>query len=244
MTSSTALAVPAAATISCIDRLHELAEVITREHGLTVGAVRVGLAHAMDAGTALLEVKGLLPHGKFLGWVFIHCAVSPRQASNYMRVARAKEKLTSDSTLTLEQALAVVKGADDLRTARITRGKECCPVRVRREREKGTPDGWWFGARDRRLKKAGRRLLFSTYRREATSFTDFIVYEGQNSYPEVLVRIECFRQDGPPNERRVSRPTGSLELWLSPDALIELGKRLSGMELPAPWSDDEREGAA
>jgi hypothetical protein len=50
-----------------------------------------GTAHYREAGRLLLEAKKPLPHGAFKRWVQDHCAVSYRQASNYMRMAAKDE---------------------------------------------------------------------------------------------------------------------------------------------------------
>lgn len=68
--------------------LPKLIAAIDREHHAAMGAARNALEHALACGRLLVKAKETVPHGKWALWVENHLSVSPRQASNYMRLAR------------------------------------------------------------------------------------------------------------------------------------------------------------
>jgi len=65
-----------------------LADAINREHAACEEAVRSALEHARKCGEALLAAKEAVLHGKFQAWIICNLKVSPRQARNYMTLAR------------------------------------------------------------------------------------------------------------------------------------------------------------
>jgi hypothetical protein len=67
---------------------------------------------AIEAGSALLEAKALLPHGQWLGWLKDNCGLSVRVAQNYMRVARNRDALKNESDSYSAALEAVAKEAD------------------------------------------------------------------------------------------------------------------------------------
>jgi len=73
--------------------LVELAETVNREHAACEAAVRSALEHARRCGEALLEAKEAVGHGGFEAWIILDCQVSPRQARNYMTLARNWDKI-------------------------------------------------------------------------------------------------------------------------------------------------------
>jgi DUF3102 family protein len=89
------------------NRLAVLAAEIKTEHLAAHAAMKAGIAHAIAAGERLNEAKTQLLHGQWLPWLQDHCAISERMAQRYMRLAKNKEKLKSDtvSDLTLRGAL-------------------------------------------------------------------------------------------------------------------------------------------
>ena len=68
--------------------LARLAAEINRAHERACKRVREGLAYACQAGEALIEAKGRVPHGEFGDWVQTHCTVTHRTAQKYMQLAR------------------------------------------------------------------------------------------------------------------------------------------------------------
>jgi hypothetical protein len=85
-------------------------------HKAVLNAVSKGCAHAMDAGEALIEIKGLVGHGKWLDYVEDQCGISDRQARRYMELARQKTlieqgltaKWTSVSDLSQSEAKRLI----------------------------------------------------------------------------------------------------------------------------------------
>ena len=69
--------------------LADLAGQINAKHLAVQQALTAGLAHAVDAGKLLIQVKAMLDHGQWLPWLKGNCpAISERTAQAYMRVAR------------------------------------------------------------------------------------------------------------------------------------------------------------
>jgi len=73
--------------------LAELAETVNREHAACEAAVRSALKHARKCGEALLAAKDAITHGSFEAWIVLNCKVSPRQARNYMTLAKNWERI-------------------------------------------------------------------------------------------------------------------------------------------------------
>ena len=79
--------------LSLSNSLADLAARINTEHERVEGALREGLAHAIEAGGLLLEAKRQIGHGDWLAWLREHCGMSERSAQAYMRAAREYPKL-------------------------------------------------------------------------------------------------------------------------------------------------------
>ena len=85
-----------------IDRLREL-------HGEIIGAVRMTLDKAIEAGGTLLAVKAELPFGSFTSWVKENVGFDIRTAQRYMRAYRNRDRLRSDSVSFLTEAYTALK---------------------------------------------------------------------------------------------------------------------------------------
>ncbi len=92
--------------------LGTLAELINVEHEAVEANFQRGFEHAVRAGLLLLEAKAHVPHGQWLPWLSENCAVSERSAQNYMRVAKNRPDLGTESAtaadLTLRGAVAAL----------------------------------------------------------------------------------------------------------------------------------------
>lgn len=67
--------------------LAEWAGLANQEHELVVGAARQAVAHALQAGQALLEAKRICLKGAWTVWLAGNFHGSPRTAQGYMRLA-------------------------------------------------------------------------------------------------------------------------------------------------------------
>ena len=85
-----------------IDRLREL-------HGEIIGAVRMTLDKAIEAGGTLLAVKAELPFGSFTSWVKENVGFDIRTAQRYMRAYRNRDRLRSDSVSFLTEAYTALQ---------------------------------------------------------------------------------------------------------------------------------------
>jgi hypothetical protein len=73
--------------------LNGLAEQINKEHAACEAAVRTALEHARKCGEFLVEAKGAIRHGLWEKWIRRNLTVSPRQARNYMTLAKNWDKI-------------------------------------------------------------------------------------------------------------------------------------------------------
>jgi hypothetical protein len=85
--------------LSGSNSLAHLAARINAEHEACAAAMRRSYAHAVTAGELLAEAKSNIPHGQWLPWLTANCAVSPRTASLYMRLARNREAIEKSATV-------------------------------------------------------------------------------------------------------------------------------------------------
>lgn len=93
-----------------VDSLSFIAQRINDHHGQATRHAKTAIEHARQAGELLLEAKALVNHGEWIGWLADNCAVSPRQAQRYMRVATHWELIAKNdaaSHLTIDDALQV-----------------------------------------------------------------------------------------------------------------------------------------
>jgi hypothetical protein len=90
--------------------LTDLAQAIEHEHQAAHQAAQTALAHALECGQLLLQAKAAVGHGGWLAWVEANLTFGPRQATNYMRLAREIPKLDDEdrkqvSDLTMRDAV-------------------------------------------------------------------------------------------------------------------------------------------
>ena len=71
------------------NRLPILAADIRRAHADVFAAAKTAAEHAITAGHALIEARGLLMHGEWLPWLREHCALAERTAQLYMQIAKS-----------------------------------------------------------------------------------------------------------------------------------------------------------
>jgi site-specific DNA-methyltransferase (adenine-specific) len=81
--------------------LFELADVANREHDLCRTSAYSMVEHAMNAGQALIEAKGRVPHGEWLPWLAENFEASERTAQNYMTVAANPQRAADLDTANL-----------------------------------------------------------------------------------------------------------------------------------------------
>jgi hypothetical protein len=87
-------------------RLAVLAERANVEHHAFETTQSAALAHAIAAGTALIEAKSLVRHGEWLDWVAEHCDFTDRTAQRYMQLARNPSRVSDLSSV--REALAAL----------------------------------------------------------------------------------------------------------------------------------------
>jgi hypothetical protein len=99
--------------LSEVERLGALATRINAEHAACLLAVGRALAHAIEAGGLLAEVKASLPHGEFGPWLASNFAGSDRTARAYLRLhdhrSEIEAKRQSSATLSIDRALKMLK---------------------------------------------------------------------------------------------------------------------------------------
>lgn len=97
-------------------RLDDLAREISQEVQACEASLTQGVAHALKAGTLLLEAKALIPHGAWIPFVE-RVGLTPRNAQRYMRVASRWSELEAKSDtvshLSLHKALDLLTVAGD-----------------------------------------------------------------------------------------------------------------------------------
>lgn len=79
------------------DRLRQL-------HGEIIGAARMLLDKAIEAGKILRDVKAYLAHGEFTTWVETNAGFNIRTAQRYMKIYENREQLKNDSVSLLTDA--------------------------------------------------------------------------------------------------------------------------------------------
>ena len=98
---STALQVLATVAAE-IEEHHVAAETLAAE----------AVAHAVEAGKLLIEVKAALPHGQFGQWIAANVSVSARQAQRYIAAAQGRKPTTIKAAKRWQRKYdALVKGA-------------------------------------------------------------------------------------------------------------------------------------
>jgi len=107
------------ADLATSNSLADLAARIKLEHQAVAVALKDSLRHALAAGELLIEAKERVPHGQWLPWLREHCTISERTAQLYMRAAKHRAELESNTQgiadLTLSEAAAVLALSSDVR---------------------------------------------------------------------------------------------------------------------------------
>jgi hypothetical protein len=73
--------------------LPDLAERINAEHAACLLAARDAVARAIEVGRLLVEAKAHARHGQWADWISENCSFGLRQAQNYMRAYRNRDRL-------------------------------------------------------------------------------------------------------------------------------------------------------
>jgi hypothetical protein len=84
--------------------LEALAEQIEIEHAACEAMQNAALAHAIVCGEKLIAAKRLAGHGNWLPWVAENLSFGERTATNYMRIARNRQRVSD--LRTVREALA------------------------------------------------------------------------------------------------------------------------------------------
>lgn len=79
---------------------------IEKEHLEAQSAAKNAVAHALEAGRMLLEVKAQMPHGEFGSWCSDNLPFSATTARGYMRLAKNGNTVAD---LSLRKALASIR---------------------------------------------------------------------------------------------------------------------------------------
>jgi hypothetical protein len=96
--------------------IYELATRIKSAHADVMSIGRDVVRKAIEAGSALIEAKRQLPHGKWLPWLKENCELSDKTAQDYMKVAANKQtvegwlKSEPSADLGLKEVLRRLKG--------------------------------------------------------------------------------------------------------------------------------------
>lgn len=96
----------AVATQAEIDRQTEIAK---NEHRKATGHATKAVQHAMNAGDALLRIKGALPHGRFTLFLKENFPQSERTARNYMTLAANRHRIADLKPASINAALLAAK---------------------------------------------------------------------------------------------------------------------------------------
>jgi hypothetical protein len=95
--------------------LTDLAARINAEHAAVIRGLRITVEHALVVGDLLIEAKQQVKNegGDWLPWLESQCGLSPRVAQNYMRLARNREEIGTDTNPnaylgTISSALALL----------------------------------------------------------------------------------------------------------------------------------------
>lgn len=104
--------VTALAVVSTTTALDDLAGRIRAEHEQVGTALRITLGRAIHCGELLIEAKAQVPHGGWLPWLKEHCAMTERTAQGYMRVARERDRLNTQSFADLGVGEALARLAE------------------------------------------------------------------------------------------------------------------------------------
>jgi Protein of unknown function (DUF3102) len=84
-----------ALTLVPLDHLDQLARTANVEHAAYEATQSAAIAHAINAGQALIEAKHRLAHGEWLGWLEANVEFSDRTARIYMRIAANRQRVAN-----------------------------------------------------------------------------------------------------------------------------------------------------
>ena len=95
-------------------RLKTLAEKANEAHRQAQSAARQEIQHAIEAGKLLLKAKEAVGHGNFTKWVEENFEGSSRQATRYMRLAKAADqnRIDPDEVSSLTEAENMLRDQD------------------------------------------------------------------------------------------------------------------------------------
>jgi ParB family chromosome partitioning protein len=88
--------------------LFELAQIANREHELAYRSGAEMVAHAINAGEALIAAKAQTPRGEWLPWLAANFNASEDTAERYMKVARNSARVRNLEEPSLRRALEAV----------------------------------------------------------------------------------------------------------------------------------------
>jgi len=93
--------------------LDDLAARINDATSAAERSARAAVAHALEAGSLLLQAKGQVAHGDWQQWIEANCDVAPRTAQAYMRLAKhwptlPEEKRRSVADMPLREAITAI----------------------------------------------------------------------------------------------------------------------------------------
>lgn len=94
--------------------LDDLAARINDATSAAERSARAAVAHALEAGSLLLQAKGQVAHGDWEPWLQANCAVAPRTARAYMSLAKRLPALPEPerqrvAELPLREAVAAIR---------------------------------------------------------------------------------------------------------------------------------------
>jgi hypothetical protein len=75
------------------EHLAALAKRVRTEHEAAQTATRNAVAHALNAGDALIRAKEAIPNKRWLRWLQANCSLSVRTAQLYMRLAEYRTEI-------------------------------------------------------------------------------------------------------------------------------------------------------
>jgi len=97
--------------------VRHLKDQINREHRLAEESARSAILHAIRCGELLNDAKGSVPHSEWMPWLGENFNGSISTAHRYMRVAKNRELLESNSSsmtnLTVSEALRLLSDTSD-----------------------------------------------------------------------------------------------------------------------------------
>jgi hypothetical protein len=95
-----------------ITSLDALASQANENHQLAEATAGSALEYARRSGAALVEVKALVKHGEWLGWLEANFNASRITAAKYMKLANVNHDLHLDAS-SIREALRMIAGEDE-----------------------------------------------------------------------------------------------------------------------------------